>query len=49
MTGTTWVEESGLLDGPVMITNTHSVGTVRDAYIKWRVARARKAGIDIGR
>jgi len=48
MTGTTWVEESGLLDGPVMITNTHSVGTVRDAYIKWRVERARKAGLDIG-
>jgi len=47
MTGTTWVEESGLLDGPVMITNTHSVGTVRDSYIKWRVARARKAGIDL--
>ncbi len=47
MTGTTWVEESGLLDGPVMITNTHSVGTVRDSYIRWRVDRARKAGIDI--
>ena len=47
MTGTTWVEESGLVDGPVMITNTHSVGTVRDSYIKWRVARARKAGIDL--
>ena len=47
MTGTTWVEESGLLDGPVMITNTHSVGTVRDSFIKWRVARARKAGIDL--
>jgi L-aminopeptidase/D-esterase-like protein len=47
MTGTTWLEESGLLDGPVMITNTHSVGTVRDAYIKWRVARARKAGIEL--
>jgi len=47
MTGTTWVEESGLLDGPVMITNTHSVGVVRDSYIKWSVARARKAGIDI--
>jgi L-aminopeptidase/D-esterase-like protein len=47
MTGTTWVEESGLLDGPVMITNTHSVGTVRDSYIKWRVARARKAGIEL--
>lgn len=37
MTGTTWVEESGLLDGPVMITNTHSVGVVRDAVIAWRV------------
>ena len=37
MTGTTWVEESGFLDGPVMITNTHSVGTVRDAVIAWRV------------
>ena len=37
MTGTTWVEESGLLQGPVMITNTHSVGVVRDAVIKWRV------------
>src|SRR5271157_3912178 len=47
MTGTTWVEESGLLDGPVMITNTHSVGTVRDSYIKWRVARAHKAGLDL--
>jgi D-aminopeptidase len=38
MTGTTWVEESGFLDGPVMITNTHSVGVVRDAVIQWRVA-----------
>jgi L-aminopeptidase/D-esterase-like protein len=37
MTGTTWVEESGLLEGPVMITNTHSVGVVRDAVIAWRV------------
>jgi D-aminopeptidase len=40
MTGTTWLEESGLLDGPVMITNTHSVGVVRDAVIAWRVKRA---------
>src|SRR3984893_14048623 len=31
MTGTTWLEDSGFLDGPVMITNTHSVGVVRDA------------------
>src|ERR1700693_1949443 len=38
MTGTTWVEESGFLEGPVLITNTHSVGVVRDAVIQWRVA-----------
>src|SRR6266404_5606992 len=38
MTGTTWVEESGFLEGPVMISNTHSVGVVRDAVIQWRVA-----------
>lgn len=35
MTGTTWVEESGFLEGPVMITNTHSVGLVHDAVIDW--------------
>jgi D-aminopeptidase len=40
MTGTTWLEESGFLDGPVMITNTHSVGVVRDAVIAWRVKKA---------
>jgi len=39
MTGTTWVEESGLLEGPVMITNTHSVGVVRDAVVAWRVRK----------
>ena len=38
MTGTTWVEESGFLEGPIMITNTHSVGVVRDAVIQWRVS-----------
>jgi|HubBroStandDraft_6_1064221.scaffolds.fasta_scaffold154446_2 D-aminopeptidase len=38
MTGTTWVEESGFLEGPVLITNTHSVGVVRDAVIEWRIA-----------
>jgi D-aminopeptidase len=37
MTGTTWVEESGFLVGPVMITNTHSVGVVHDAVIQWLV------------
>jgi L-aminopeptidase/D-esterase-like protein len=39
MTGTNWVEDSGFLDGPVMITNTHSVGVVRDAVIRWKVKR----------
>jgi len=37
MTGTTWVEESGFLYGPVTITNTHSVGVVRDAVISWQL------------
>ena len=37
MTGTTWVEDSGFVDGPIMITNTHSVGVVRDAVIAWKV------------
>jgi L-aminopeptidase/D-esterase-like protein len=40
ITGTAWIEESGFLDGPVLITNTHSVGTVRDAVIAWRLARS---------
>ena len=44
MTGTTWVEESGFLGGPVMITNTHSVGTVRDAVIKWQSRNGLRAG-----
>jgi D-aminopeptidase len=35
MTGTAWIEESGFLEGPVLITNTHSVGVVRDAAIQW--------------
>ena len=39
MTGTAWIEEGGFLEGPVMITNTHSVGTVRDAVIHWRVTK----------
>ncbi len=39
MTGTIWVGESGLLSGPVMITNTHSVGSVRDAVIAWQARR----------
>jgi len=39
MTGTAWVEDSGFLEGPIMITNTHSVGVVRDAVIHWRVTQ----------
>jgi D-aminopeptidase len=39
MTGTAWLEESGFLDLPIMITNTHSVGLVRDAVIRWRIER----------
>src|SRR2546423_9986481 len=37
MTGTAWLEEGGFLEGPIAITNTHSVGVVRDAIIAWRV------------
>src|SRR5262245_15995936 len=40
MTGTAWIEESGLLSSPIMITNTHSVGVVRDAVIQWQIGRA---------
>jgi D-aminopeptidase len=36
MTGTTWVDESGFLEGPISITNTHSVGVVRDAVVEWQ-------------
>src|SRR3984893_654045 len=39
MTGTAWLEESGFLEGPIVITNTHSVGVARDAVIAWRVKR----------
>ncbi len=39
MTGAAWVEESGFLEGPVMITNTHSVGAVHEATIAWRISR----------
>jgi L-aminopeptidase/D-esterase-like protein len=37
MTGSHWVEESGFVEGPIVITNTHSVGVARDATIDWRV------------
>jgi len=39
MTGTTWLQESGILEGPIAITNTHSVGVVRDAILQWQVNR----------
>ena len=39
MTGTTWLQESGLLEGPIGITNTHSVGVVRDAILEWQAVR----------
>jgi L-aminopeptidase/D-esterase-like protein len=41
MTGTAWVEESGFLEGPLLVTNTHSVGIVRDAAIAWRVKQGK--------
>ena len=39
MTGTTWLQESGILEGPIAITNTHSVGVVRDAILQWQVTK----------
>jgi len=39
MTGTAWIEEGGFLEGPIALTNTHSVGVVRDAIIAWRMKR----------
>ena len=39
MTGTAWLEESGCLGTPILITNTHSVGVVRDAVIEWNIKR----------
>jgi L-aminopeptidase/D-esterase-like protein len=47
MTGTHWLEESGFLDGPVLITNTHSVGVVRDAYLAWLVKNHRLPGTNV--
>src|SRR5438067_11863485 len=44
MTGTHWLQESGFLDGPVLITNTHSVGVVRDAFLGWLVKNNRNPG-----
>ncbi len=44
MTGTTWLEESGSLGSPILITNTHSVGVVRDAIIEWNARRGTDGG-----
>jgi D-aminopeptidase len=44
MTGSEWVEESGFLEGPVLLTNTHSVGVVRDAVIEWGIRRFHGSG-----
>jgi len=41
MTGTAWIDESGFLEGPVMLTNTHSVGVVRDAVVAWQARTGR--------
>jgi D-aminopeptidase len=41
MTGTNWIKESGFLEGPILLTGTHSVGTVRDAAIQWQLKNGR--------
>ncbi|MDF1502243.1 P1 family peptidase [Roseisolibacter sp. H3M3-2] len=41
MTGVNWIAESGFLEGPLLLTGTHSVGTVRDAAVQWQLARGR--------
>jgi D-aminopeptidase len=42
MTGTQWIAESGFLEGPILLTGTHSVGTVRDAAIQWQLKNGRE-------
>lgn len=42
MTGVNWIAESGFLEGPFLITGTHSVGTVRDAAVQWQLQRGRR-------
>jgi len=44
MTGTAWIEESGMLEGPVLITNTSSVGVVRDAVVGYAARKWQKFG-----
>jgi L-aminopeptidase/D-esterase-like protein len=47
MTGTPWLEESGFLDGPILLTNTHSIGVVRDAFLAWLVKNHRTPGTNV--
>ena len=42
MTGTQWIAESGFLEGPILLTGTHSVGTVRDAAVQWQLKNGRE-------
>src|SRR5919106_6543658 len=42
MTGINWIKESGFLEGPILLTGTHSVGTVRDAAIQWQLKNGRE-------
>jgi L-aminopeptidase/D-esterase-like protein len=42
MTGVNWIKESGFLEGPILLTGTHSVGTVRDAAIQWQLKNGRQ-------
>jgi len=42
MTGINWIKESGFMEGPILLTGTHSVGTVRDAAIQWQLQNGRK-------
>ena len=42
MTGVNWIKESGFLEGPILLTGTHSVGTVRDAAIQWQLKAGRQ-------
>jgi D-aminopeptidase len=46
MTGTVWLDESGFLYAPLMITNTHSVGVVRDTVISWQFKHATPGSVD---
>ena len=42
MTGINWIKESGFMEGPILLTGTHSVGTVRDAAVQWQLKNGRK-------